>query len=174
MSRCFKTNCKNIAPDLGANVCCKCVEYYCDKHITKTNVGSYCSKHRELSGIPEKTLDQENAERMAPILKLIRAKNIEELNKLDTIPARMLIEKLKNDLDDLDFFLGWLRVATEGMMPGAGSYHYTDVKDNRTFDLYKKHDFTACNLFPDLVTPEQWKYLVEIGYVGQDSDDEEN
>ena len=173
MTCCFETDCKNSAPVSQANVCSKCIEYYCNECITKTPEKSYCRTHRKMYGITETTLKERGEEKMAPILKLIREKNIEELNKLEVVPSRMLIKRLKNELEDLDFFLGWLSKWSGGMLPGAGSYHYTKIKDNRTFDIYKKHGFDACNLFPDVVTPEQWKYLVEIGYITQESENDD-
>ena len=37
------------------------------------------------------------------ILRLVKERNVNELNKFERIPARMVISSLKNDLDDLDF-----------------------------------------------------------------------
>jgi hypothetical protein len=76
------------------------------------------------------------------------------------IQARMLVKHLKNIPDELDFFLGVL-----GVDPGAGHYFFSDVKDNHTFDIYKKHGINPSNLHKDTVTPEQWLYLQQIGYV---------
>ena len=54
---------------------------------------------------------------------------------------RILIERLKNNLEGLEFLLDFLPYP-----PDAGSYFFTDIKDNKTFDLYKKYNVTACNL----------------------------
>jgi len=76
------------------------------------------------------------------------------------ILARMLIKHLKNRPDELDFFLGVL-----GVDPGAGHYFFTDVKDNRTFDIYKKHGISPSNLHKATVTGAQWIYLQQIEYI---------
>ena len=102
-----------------------------------------------------------------PILTLIRNRNICELDKIENVPARMIIYCLKNDLKNLEFFFKWLQSWIK-YMPGAGSYHFTDITNNKTFDIYKKHGFEACNLHDDSITEDQWDYILQIGYVTQE------
>lgn len=105
------------------------------------------------------------------ILALIRNRNVDEMNKLECIPARMIISCLKNDLDNLEFFMSWLSLSCK-YMPGAGSYHFEDIVDNKTFDIYHKYGFEPCNLFDDTISEEQWDYILSIGYVTQEQYDE--
>lgn len=74
---------------------------------------------------------------------------------------RILIERLKNDLDGLEFLLKYLGI----YVPDAGSYFFTDIEDNKTFDLYKKYDISPINLSKDNVTEEQWEYMYKIKYI---------
>ena len=104
------------------------------------------------------------------ILRLVKERNVNELNKFERIPARMVICSLKNDLEDLDYFMSWLSKWCT-YLPGAGSYHFENIIDNRTFDIYKKYDFGPCNLFDDIITDSQWDYVLEIGYVTQEQYD---
>ncbi len=76
------------------------------------------------------------------------------------IPSRSIIGLIKNDPVGLELFLKQL-----GVDPGAGSYFFDNVSDNRTFDVYKKYNIKPYNLFSHTVTPTQWKYLLRIGYV---------
>jgi hypothetical protein len=77
--------------------------------------------------------------------------------------TRILIEQLKNNLEGLEFLLDYI-----GYDPGAGSYFYTDVEDNRTFDLYKKYEIDPINLYKHDIKEEQWEYLYEIGYIDEE------
>jgi hypothetical protein len=88
-------------------------------------------------------------------------KDIENLKKCKFYP-RILIEELKNKVEDLEFLLKYLKYD-----PGAGSYFYTDIKDNKTFDLYKKYKIKPCNLYAENVTSEQWDYLYKIKYINK-------
>lgn len=82
------------------------------------------------------------------------------MNDGKPIKARAIIAQLKNRPDELDLFLHVL-----GTDPGAGGYFFREVTDNRTFDVYAKHHIAPLNLDKETVTPEQWAYLLQIGYV---------
>jgi len=116
--------------------------------------------------------EKEDLEKTAPIRRLIREKKTGALNELTVVPARMIIEQLKNDLNDLDFFFSWFTDWCGGSLPGAGSYHYDGITNNRTFDVYNKYNFGPHNLFGDTITEEQWQYVLEIGYVTQEEYDQ--
>ena len=73
---------------------------------------------------------------------------------------RVLIERVKNDTNALEFLLEYI-----GYDPGANSGFFTDVKNNRTFDLYREYDIAPLNLYWYDVTKEQWKYMFEIFYI---------
>ena len=77
--------------------------------------------------------------------------------------TRIMIERLKNNLEGLEFLLDFLPYP-----PDAGSYFFTHIKDNKTFDLYKKYNITACNLSKDDVTEEQWEYLYKISFINDE------
>jgi hypothetical protein len=101
------------------------------------------------------------------ILKLIKNRNSKELDKLESLKARILIERLKNNLNDLEYFFKFLK--DRCYLPGAGSYHYTNIKNNKTFDIYHKYGFSACNFFKDQVPKEQWDYAYKIGYIDHET-----
>ena len=44
---------------------------------------------------------------------------------------------------------------------------YPELKDNRTFDIYNKYDIYPENFNKSLVTPEQWEYIKQIGYIDE-------
>ena len=94
--------------------------------------------------------------------KCILEKDTEGLDECEFNP-RVLIEQLKNNIEGLDFLLNYI-----GYDPGAGSYFYTDVENNKTFDLYKEYEIEPLNLFEHDVTKEQWKYLHKIGYITEE------
>jgi len=100
-------------------------------------------------------------------IKAIFAKNAEKLKGI-CFHTRVLIDRLKNDLESLEFLLQQL----DGYDPGAGSYFFEGVIDVKTFDLYQKYGIGPTNLFKDCVTSEQWKYVVKIGYVKEEDEDE--
>lgn len=106
------------------------------------------------------------------VIRLVKERKIKELDKLEVINARHIICELRNDLEDLEFFFSWFVKWCGGYIPGAGSYHYEGILDNKTFDIYKKYEFDACNLCGDVITEEQWKYVLEIGYVTQEEYDD--
>ena len=87
------------------------------------------------------TLDDEEA------YKCILNKDTKGLDKCEFHP-RILIERLKNDLDELEFLLKYLGIHA----PDAGSYFFTDIQDNKTFDLYNKYYISPMNLSKDNVT----------------------
>jgi len=97
------------------------------------------------------------------ILQLVISRNETELGKYKRLPARALIDALKNDLVNLDYFFSYMK--DKYFMPGSGSYHFTDIKDNATFDIYHKHHFIPTNFLKETVTPEQWDYAYKIGYI---------
>jgi hypothetical protein len=105
-----------------------------------------------------------------PFLKLIKDRNVAEMDKVENVQARMIIYCLKNNLSDLEFFMKWLSSWCK-YMPGAGSYHFTDIKNNKTFDIYRKYGFEPCNLHEDAITESQWDYVLSIGYVTQEEYD---
>jgi len=89
----------------------------------------------------------------------IITKNTTHLDEIKFHP-RIIIEHLKNNTERLEFFLDFI-----GYDPGAGSYFFTDIEDNMTFDLYKKYGIEPINLYKHDVTSEQWKYMHEIDYI---------
>jgi hypothetical protein len=89
----------------------------------------------------------------------ITNRDIDELKKI-RFHSRMMIEKFKNDLESLEFLLKHMDYD-----PGAGSCFYTNVSNNKTFDLYKQYGVSACNVDEDCVTPGQWKYMHKIEYI---------
>lgn len=94
-------------------------------------------------------------------LEAIKTKNIDALRELNFHP-RVMIFQLRNSLDDLEFLLKVL----DGRDPGAGTYFYEHIEDNRTFDLYLKYHIGPSNLFKELMkTADQWDYLLQIGYI---------
>jgi len=100
-------------------------------------------------------------------LRLITRKDTDALDTVlhGGIRARTLIELLKNNLEDLEYFLSWLQ--DNECYVGAGSYHYTDIRDNQTFDLYHKYGLKAMNFRRDCVNAAQWDYVRQIGYITQ-------
>jgi len=96
-------------------------------------------------------------------VKALLQKDIKKLKRIN-FHTRILISEVKNDLESLETLLKLL-----GRDPGAGSYFYTEVTDNKTFDLYKKYGITAMNLSKSDVTPEQWNYLYKIGYITKEA-----
>ena len=99
------------------------------------------------------TLDDEKA------YNCILNKDTKGLDKCEFHP-RILITRLKNNLDGLEFLLKYINYD-----PGAGSYFFTDIEDNKTFDLYKKYDISPLNISKDKVTEEQWEYMYKIKYI---------
>ena len=99
------------------------------------------------------------------VLKAIFAKDAETIKQhsQSTLHARNIIKCLKNDPTHLEFFL-----ENYGRDPGAGSYFYTNIKDNRTFDIYKKYIWPE-NISKSDVTPKQWEYIKEIEYIDEES-----
>lgn len=171
ISSCFESGCKNYTQTVQENICCKCLEYYCNPCITKTQEISYCSSHAKIYGVIKSSEQRENDE-LEPIMILIKDRNVKALNELSSIRARTIINKLKNDIEDLEFFFLWFSEWSGGLLPGTGSYHYEDIKDNETFDIYKKYQFGPCNLFDDTITEEQWSYILSIGYITQEQYEE--
>lgn len=94
------------------------------------------------------------------ILNAIYTKNVEIMERYckKELHVRHIIKCLKNEPDHLDFFLQYVED------PGAGSYFFTKIKDNRTFDIYNKY-ILPWNLRKDCVTQEQWEYIKKIGYI---------
>lgn len=160
--KCFKSKCKIEFIPTRKNICEKCIEYYCDVCMTKT----FCSKHAK-TFLPQEEQKSKQKRKSEYIIKLVKEKNIEELNKLDIIPGRLVIAKLKNDLENLEFFFAWFSKMCGGMLPGSGSYHFNKIQDIKTFDIYKKYGFGPENLWQEDIPKEQWDYLVEIGYVSE-------
>ena len=78
--------------------------------------------------------------------------------------TRALIERVKNNIDALEFLLEYI-----GSDPGANSGFFTDIADNRTFDLYKEYEIEPLNLYWYDVTKEQWKYMREIDYIDNET-----
>ena len=76
--------------------------------------------------------------------------------------VRHIIKCLKNDPDNLDLFLQFFED------PGAGSYFFTKIKDNRTFDIYNKYYIYPNNFYRSCVTAEQWEYIKKIEYIPKD------
>ena len=101
---------------------------------------------------------------MENIVTLVKNRDKKSLDAVKLVPVRMVIERLKNDTDDLEYFFKWFSKWGD-YLPGAGSYHYTDVKDVKTFDIYHKYEFLACNLYREKVTQEQWDHMLSIGYI---------
>ena len=97
----------------------------------------------------------------------ILQKDTKGLDKCEFHPG-ILIARLKNNLDGLEFLLKYINYD-----PGAGSYFFTDVKDNKTFDLYKKYDISPLNLNKYDVTKEQWDYMYKIEYINKELYEEE-
>lgn len=94
-------------------------------------------------------------------LEAIKSKNADDLRDLNFHP-RVLINALKNSLEDLEFLLKVL----DGRDPGAGTYFYENISDKKTFDLYLNYGISPSNLFKELMKdPEQWDYLLKIGYI---------
>ena len=93
--------------------------------------------------------------------------NLDNLLRLIEGPCwpAALVELLKNKPDSLEALLELLGPED---MPCSQSYFFTDIVDNRTFDLYKKYDMDKSDLYKDLVTSQQWDYLTSIGYVTQE------
>lgn len=101
------------------------------------------------------------------VLGLVRTRQSDELDKYDALNVRELIDELKNDLDDLEYLFEYLK--DKCYLPGAGSYHYQNIKDVKTFDIYHKYGFNSCNFFKDIVPKEQWDYAYKIGYITKES-----
>ena len=100
------------------------------------------------------------------VLLAVARRDRKRLHELESFKPRRIIEKLKNEPKDLDYFLSFYKDVNNGRCdPGAGSYFYTNVKSNKTFLIYRKYNIAPCNLYRELVTPEQWKYLRRIGYI---------
>ena len=78
--------------------------------------------------------------------------------------TRVLIERVKNKTDALAFLLDYV-----GHDPGANSGFFTNIIDNRTFDLYKEYDIDPVNLYKHDVTNEQWEYIYSIGYIDKET-----
>ena len=97
-------------------------------------------------------------------LECIKNKDSNKLNELE-FKTRMLISYLKNDLENLEFLLNFLHKNEH--YTGAGSYFYTDIIDNKTFDLYHKYKIYASNCRKYCMTNEQWNYLYKIGYINK-------
>ena len=96
------------------------------------------------------------------VLNAVYTKNIKIIKKYRNkeLHVRHIIKKLKNDPEYLDFFLEYFED------PGAGSYFFTKIKDNRTFDIYKKHCiYPGWNFRKSCVTDEQWEYIKKIQYI---------
>jgi len=89
----------------------------------------------------------------------ILQKNTDELDTYQ-FHTRVLIERVKNNIDALSFLLDYI-----GCDPGANSGFFTNIKDNRTFDLYHEYEIDPINLSWWDVTKEQWKYMHQIGYI---------
>jgi hypothetical protein len=79
---------------------------------------------------------------------------------------RVLIDILKNEHKHLEYLLKFMK--KKDFYVGAGGYFYEDIKDNITFDLYKKYDVYACNCSKDHMSDEQWSYLYEIDYINEE------
>ena len=104
-------------------------------------------------------------------LKCIRNNDRDGLDKINSYHPRIIIEELKNDLENLEWFFKYV-VDKEYLFPGAGSYFYTKVNNNKTFDLYKQYGVDACNCHKGCVTNEQWDYLLEIKYITKNQHNE--
>ena len=55
----------------------------------------------------------------------------------------------------------------------SGSYHYDDIKDKKTFDVYNKYNYFA-SFFKEEADQSDWEYCVNKGYIKDYSSDEES
>ena len=105
-------------------------------------------------------------------LEFILDNDEEGLNSIESYHPRIIIEELKNDPPNLEWFFEYV-VKKKYILPGAGSYHYTYITDNKIFDLYKKYNFGG-NCHKSCMTKEQWDYLLEIDYITKEEHDDES
>jgi hypothetical protein len=118
--------------------------------------------NKKISEVKKKYKDQEKIKRNNDkAYNCILNKDVKGLDKC-VFQIHLLISQFKNNLDGLEFLLKYLDYD-----PGAGSYFYTDVEDNKTFDLYHKYRITACNLNKEHISEEQWEYLYKIKYINK-------
>ena len=89
-------------------------------------------------------------------LLAVLTENGDALDTLEFHP-RKLIDLLKNSLKPLEFFLAFLQKS--GHLVSTGSYHFTDVKDVRTFDLYNKYELTFTNCFKEVMPEAHWEHV---------------
>ena len=88
------------------------------------------------------------------------------LNGHGGLHYRQLVAILKNSLGPLERLLQHLQDCDIDI--GDGSYFFTNVKSNETFDLYRRYDVSNFNLQRANVTADQWKYMSDIGFITQE------
>lgn len=76
------------------------------------------------------------------------------------VHPRVLINHFKNDLESLEFLLAYLE--NNDCIPQSGSYMFEGVEDLKTFDLYRRFGIDDLDLEEQLVSPEQWLYLLKL------------
>lgn len=103
-------------------------------------------------------------------IRHILKRDTEQLKK-QSFHQRRLIYALRNDPEDLDYLLNFLK--TNSRIMDSGSYHYDDIKDKKTFDIYGKYNYFA-SFFKGEVDQSDWDYCVNKGYIEDYSDDEES
>ena len=79
----------------------------------------------------------------------------------------VLIEHVKNDLDELEFLLDYLERI--GCDPGSNSEFFTGITDCRTFDLYHEYDIDPINIDWYEIPDDQWKYIHKIGFINKET-----
>jgi hypothetical protein len=98
-------------------------------------------------------------------MKYILKRDSDRLEKLDKVHQRSLIYLLRNDLDDLEFYFDFLKNRNNILSPGT--YHYDNIDDMATFDLYNKFDYFG-SFFKGDVDTKYWDYCLNKGYVIED------
>ena len=98
-------------------------------------------------------------------MKYILKRETEKLDALDKVHPRRLIYLLRNDIDDLEFYFDFLKNYKK--IPSPETYHYDDIEDMATFDLYNKYDF-FWSFFKGEIDPKYWDYCLKKGYVIED------
>ena len=99
---------------------------------------------------------------------ILLKKDLGSLKNIKLRP-RLIVSILKNEPDYLDFFLNSISVDYECYI-SAGTYFFEDVINDKTFDIYKKYNVSSTNCFKELMSKEQWEYLLKIGFIEENED----
>lgn len=112
--------------------------------------------------ITKEYLQKWNANDMSAFLACIR----KDKKSLDCeFHPRMLIDALKNFPDELDFLLSYLTENEFFERSDPGSYFFSEIIDNRSFDVYKKYNIDSFKLIPNEIPKEQLEYIYSIGFI---------